>query len=165
MKRNSTSNSSRTSIQTLIACFVLASSAIAVAQSSSEDAVEGHEGASATHKCVCSDRTLSGKYGTQIEGDLSAGLPLRTLTLMNYNGAGKFSSVDHVVVDGNPPDDEWRQSTGTYKVNPDCTGSASVEVAPGNPPLTFHFIVTDHGREILLVVDGGAIRGVGHKVD
>lgn len=164
MKRNSTSNNSRILTHVLIACFALASGASAFAQGNSES--DAHEGASETHKQVCSNRTLFGEYGTQIEGTiLGPNLSLRTLTLVHYNGSGEFTGVDHVVLGGNPPDQEWRQSTGTYEVNPDCTGSASVEVAPGNPPLTYHFIVTDHGREILLVVDGGAIRGVGHKVD
>jgi hypothetical protein len=162
MKRNSTSNNSRILTHVLIACFALASGAFAFAQGNSES--DAH--ASETDKQVCSNRTLLGEYGTQIEGTiLGPNLSLRTLTLVRYDGSGGFTGVDHVVLDGNPPDQEWRPSTGTYKVNPDCTGSASVEVAPGNPPLTYHFIVTDHCREILLVVDGGAIRGVGHKVD
>ena len=163
MKRKSTATNSMSTSRILFACFVLASSTFAIAQSPTE----GPEvrGDSEGHKCTCSNRTLSGAYGTQIEGDLSSGLPLRTLTLAHYDGAGKLSGVDHVIVDGNPPDEEWRPSNGTYNVNPDCTGSASIEVPPGFPPLTYHFIVTDHGREILLVVDGGAIRGVAHKVD
>src|SRR5271154_183580 len=163
MKRNSTATSSITLNRILLACFVLASSTFAIAQSNYEgpEARSDSEG----RKCTCSNRTLSGKYGTQIEGDLSAGLTLRTLTLVNYDGAGKFTGVDHVIVNGNLPVEEWRPSTGTYKVNPDCTGSASVDVPPGAPPLSYHFIVNDHGREILLVVDGGAISGVGHKVE
>jgi len=75
--------------------------------------------------------------------------------------------VDHVVLGGQPPDssEEWRPGTGTYSVNPDCTGSASVDTGPENPPLTYHFVVVDKGRQILLVVDGSAIRGVGYRVE
>jgi len=163
MKHKSTATNSIFTSRILFACFVLASSTFAIAQSTSE----GPEvrGDSEGRKYTCSNRTLSGTYGTQIEGDLSSGLPLRTLTLAHYDGAGKLSGVDHVIVNGNPPDEEWRPSNGTYNVNPDCTGSASIEVPPGFPPLTYHFIVVDHGRQILLVVDGGAIRGIAHKVE
>jgi hypothetical protein len=75
--------------------------------------------------------------------------------------------LDHVVRDGvpPPPEEDWRPSIGTYSVNPDCTGSASIEVDTGNPPLNCHFIVVEQGRKILIVVDGGAINGVAHKGD
>jgi hypothetical protein len=114
----------------------------------------------------CSNQTLSGDYGTLIEGTiLPSGLTLRTLTLVHYDGQGKFTGKDFVVDGGNPPAEEWRPSFGTYSVNPDCTGSALVYFAPGGPPLGYHFIIVKGGREILLVVDGGAIRGVAHRVD
>jgi hypothetical protein len=57
------------------------------------------------------------------------------------------------------------QQPGTYSVDPDCKGSASIAVAPGAPPLGYHFIVVNRGREFILVVDGGAINGVAYKVD
>ena len=106
MKRNSTSNNSRILTHVLIACFALASGTSAFAQGSSES--DAH-GASETNKQVCSNRTLFGEYGTQIEGTiLGPNLSLRTLTLVHYNGSGQFTGVDHVVLDGNPPDQEWR---------------------------------------------------------
>jgi hypothetical protein len=120
------------------------------------------------HKKVkpCSNQTLSGDYGTLIEGTiLGPNLTLRTLTLVHYDGQGGFTGKDFVVVGGNPPAEEWRPSSGTYSVNPDCTGSATVDVAPGSPPLGYHFIIVDDGRKILLVVNGSAIRGIAHRVD
>jgi len=116
----------------------------------------------------CSEQTLSGDYGTLIEGTiLPANLPLRTLTLVHYDGQGGFTGRDFVVVGGNPPPpgQEWRLSSGTYIVNPDCTGRATVNVEPGNPPLGYHFIIVNDGRKVLLVIDGSAIRGVAHRVD
>ena len=114
----------------------------------------------------CSNQTLSGDYGTLIEGTiLGPNLTLRTLTLVHYDGQGRFTGKDFVVVGGNPPAEEWRLSSGTYTVNPDCTGSALVEVTPGSPPLGYHFIIVDGGRKILLVVNGNAIRGIAHRVD
>ena len=115
---------------------------------------------------MCSNRTISGNYGFQIEGTLlGPNLPLRTLSMQHFDGVGSMATVDHVVVDGNPPAEEWRPGTGTYIVNPDCTGSGSIDVGPGNPPLNFHILVVDSGRQILLIVDGSAIRGIGYRVE
>ena len=144
----------------LTLCLTLASGSVALAQSNYPAPTAGHK--------VCSSRTIAGDYGVQIEGTiLGPNLTLRTLLMAHFDGNGSMTSVDHVVVGGQPPDpsEGWRPSTGTYGVNPDCTGWASVDVSPGNPPLSYHFVVVDRGRKILLVVDGGAIRGVGYRVD
>jgi hypothetical protein len=115
----------------------------------------------------CSNRTLTGDYGIQIEGNRTDvnNAPLRTLSLTRFYGDGTLTGIDHVVFNGQPPEEEWRASTGTYSVNPDCTGSASIDVAPGFPPLGYHFIVVNQGRRFILVVDGGATNGVAYKVD
>ena len=158
MNHNSTWSNSIFDVRVLTLGLMMTSVTLAVAQSNSSEASAGHK--------VCSNRTIFGNYGFQIEGTiLGPNLPLRTLSLEHFNGVGSLTTVDHVVVDGNPPDEEWRPGTGTYSVNSDCTGSASIDVAPGNPPLNFHFLVVDSGRQILLVVDGGAIRGIGYRVE
>jgi hypothetical protein len=144
----------------LTTCLTLAGVSPAIAQSNNPGQIAGHK--------ACSNRSIAGDYGVQIEGTiLGPNLTLRTLLMAHFDGMGNVTSVDHVVVGGQAPDpsEEWRPSTGTYGVNPDCTGSASIDVSPGNPPLSYHFVVVDKGRQILLVVDGGAIRGVGYRVD
>jgi hypothetical protein len=158
MKQSSTRNNRLVVARVLTLCITLASVSLAVAQSNYSAQNGGHK--------ECSNRTIAGNYGVQIEGTiLGPNLTLRTLVMERFDGAGNFTSVDHVVLGGQPPAEEWRPTTGTYSVNPDCTGSASVDVSPGNPPLNYHFVVVDRGRQIFLVVDGGAIRGVGHRVD
>ncbi len=157
MKSNFTS---RAIARILTVCFGLAAATFALAQSNAS-------GASHMHR-ACSNRTLFGDYGTQLEGTiLGPNLTLRTLVLAHFDGEGNITEVDHVVLNGvpPPPEDEWRPTTGSYTVNPDCTGSATIEVPPGNPPLKYHFIVVKHGREILEVVDGNAIRVVARRVE
>jgi hypothetical protein len=154
MKRNLTSSALG---GFLTVCFVLASATLACAQSNSS-------GASPVHK-VCSNQTLFGDYGTKLEGTiLGPNLPLRTLILAHFDGEGNIAEVDHVVLNGMPPEEEWRPSSGTYTVNPDCTGSAVITI-PGNPPINYHFIVVKNGKEILEVVDGSAVSGVAYKVE
>ncbi len=159
MKANSTSITSIIFTRILTACFALASGTLAFGQSNSSETSQAHKA------CACSNRTLLGDYGTKLEGTiLGPNFLLRTLILAHFDGEGGITEVDHVVLNGVPPGEEWRPSSGTYTVNPDCTGSAMILI-PGNPPIDFHFIVVNHGKEILEVVDGNAISGVGYRVE
>jgi hypothetical protein len=139
-----------------IVCVVLTLGTSAVAQS----------GAGGPGSGGCSNRTLFGNYGSQIEGTiLGPNLPLRGLFMAHYDGEGNLTLVDHIVINGVPPlpAEEWRPGSGTYAVNPDCTGSAVINTA--NPPIPLHFVVVNHGREIHEVVDADAITVVAHRVD
>jgi hypothetical protein len=114
----------------------------------------------------CSNRTLFGNYGTQVEGTiLGPNLPLRGLFMARYDGAGNLTVVDHIVINGVPPApaEEWRPGSGTYTVNPDCTGKAMINTT--NPPIPLHFVVVNRGKEIHQVVDGNAITVVSYRVD
>jgi hypothetical protein len=154
MKGKSTSNSFVTLKWLLSSCFVLASGALALAQSEPSDNRERH--------AVCSDRTLSGHYGAKIEGTLLdfPGQPLlRSLVLFALKGDGTMTTKAYPVLNGQPENADWGDSlAGTYTINPDCTGSAET------PPIKFHLIVVDQGRKFLLVLDGGATVGVAEKV-
>lgn len=115
---------------------------------------------------TCSAKTLSGNYGMLIEGTiLGPNLPLRTVSMARFDGAGNLAEVSHVVLNGMPPAEEWKADTATYIVNSDCTGVLTFNTPPGAPPLVVHFVVAKHGTEILGVVDGAAITLTAHKVD
>ena len=112
---------------------------------------------------ACSNRTLFGDYGVKIEGTLlGPNWPLRTLALFHFDGRGGISTRSHVVLNGMPPAEEWATAAGSYAMNPDCTGSGSIEAAP---PIPFHLVVVNGGREFYLVVDGNAITGEGRTMD
>jgi hypothetical protein len=123
----------------------------------------------------CSNETLSGDYGAQIEGTLyipngsnpPIKVDLRTVSMGHYDGSGNVTFRDHVVRNGNPPppEEEWREASGTYLVNPDCTGKFSVDTAPGFPPLVVYFVVVKHGGEIHGVTNGSAITYSAYKVN
>jgi len=145
MKRKPMSRISVVVNSITILFVVLALGASAVAQPS--DGKTGRKG--------CSNRTLLGDYGALIEGTiLGPNLPLRTLAMFHFDGEGNMTSVDHVVLNGVPPDQEWRPGSGTYTVNSDCTGSAAITA---EPPIPLHFVIVNHGKEIRGVVDGAAI--------
>ena len=117
----------------------------------------------------CSNRTLHGNYGLTIEGLLAIpgpGIQVRGVVLQGYDGDGHLTQVDHVVIDGAPPSEAWRPGTGTYSVNADCTGTATITIASSQaPPLVVYFVVTKEGREIRQVVEGNAIVATGEKVE
>jgi len=122
---------------------------------------------------LCSNQTLSGNYGAQIEGthyipndpNPPIKLDVRTISMGHYDGAGNVTFRDHVVVDGNPPGEEWREASGTYEVYPDCRGRFSVVPAPGFPPIVVYFVVVKHGTEIRGVTNGSVITYSAYKVN
>lgn len=113
----------------------------------------------------CSNRTLSGDYGAKIEGTLlGPNWPLRTLVLFSLDGRGNLTQRSYVVLNGVPTTADWSSKvSGTYSVNPDCTGSARIE--DQYHTILFHFVAVKHGRQFFLVTDGDAITGEAHKVD
>ena len=117
----------------------------------------------------CSNETLEGSYALTIEGLLAVpgpGLPLRGVVLQRYDGDGNITQMDHVVVNGTPPTEAWRPGTGTYSVNADCTGTATLNIpSSGGPPLVVYFVVAKHGKEIRQVVGDNAIIATGDKVE
>lgn len=117
----------------------------------------------------CSNQTLDGDYGVTIEGLLDypgAGIQVRGVVLQHYDGNGHITQVDHVVIGGMAPAEAWRPGTGTYTVNPDCTGTATLTIASSpQPPLVLYFVVVRQGKEIRQVVEGNAVIATGKRVD
>jgi hypothetical protein len=123
----------------------------------------------------CTNRTLSGDYGFTITGAIlsvpgvslpSGGLPLRGVAMTTFDGRGRLTQVDHVVVNGGAPPVAWSAGEGTYSVNPNCTGTLTINM-PGNPlsPVKLHFVVVRSGKEIRTVGDSGNDTSIGVKVD
>jgi len=156
MKSNSLSQRSMILTHIAVVSALLACSASAVAQSNSA--------ISNSSDRRCSNRTLNGSYGFLLEGtDLASGLPFRGVVMQTYDGKGGITQVDHVVFAGSPPPVEWAPGTGSYTVNPDCTGAAVLHTFTGDVPL--HFVVVDNGKQINQVVDANAVTAVGNRVN
>jgi hypothetical protein len=100
---------------------------------------------------ACSSRTLRGDYGILVSGIAPIG-PTQTeqfvgTALRTYDGQGNFTHVDstHGQISGTVLD---RQGSGTYEVNADCTGTATLFI-PGIPfPVVSSFVVVDQGRQV-----------------
>jgi hypothetical protein len=102
----------------------------------------------------CSEATVRGDYGIQIQGTRPApgGLieSVIGIVLRNYDGQGSFSQVSNVKgsITGTVPDS---QGVGTYEVNADCTGIVRFQPAPG-VLIEERLVIVDNGREIRTAV-------------
>jgi hypothetical protein len=139
----------------VIVCCLLTSGAFAAAQSGVDP---------------CSNRTIVGDYGGASEGVLLGipGLPpeaqFRGLTMTHFDGKGNLTWVEHTVINGVPVQAGWIAASGTYAVNPDCTGTAVVNTPNSPVPLVLPFVVVRRGKEIRTVLDSDAIASVFTRV-
>jgi hypothetical protein len=115
----------------------------------------------------CSNATLKGTFAYTITGSTSAapplGGPFGGVGRQTYDGNGHVSGSQTVNLNGNV----LRQTyTGTYTVNPDCTGSIThtLNIPPG---LVTHsdFVIDNSGDEIrsLEVDPGGVLTVIGRR--
>jgi len=106
------------------------------------------------HASNCSNVTLKGTYANSIHGQIflpdGTTLLVAGVAMATYDGEGNSTGVDAVGVNGNIVPG-WRAGSGTYTVNPDCTGT-STGVNPGMPDLHIQFIVSPSGNTLHFVV-------------
>ena len=110
------------------------------------------------HASACSNLTIKGTYAFTIHGTvfLPNGFTLLIdgLAKTTFDGNGNITQLDAVAANGNVPPG-WRVSTGTYSVNPDCTGTFTVSNGD-RPPINGQFIITQSGNTIReMVIDPG----------
>ena len=107
---------------------------------------------------VCSNSTIQGSFAFTIHGTIflpnGATILINGLALGVFDGKGNFSQVD-AVADNGFLTPGWRPGTGTYSVNPDCTGTATLTI-PGMGDLHLQMIVAQGGNTIhQVVIDPG----------
>jgi hypothetical protein len=115
----------------------------------------------------CSEETLRGNYGFSIDGQILAGPRqglLRAVAMTHFDGEGTLSQVDFATINGIPTGTDWRPATGTYAINPDCTGTARIEFTDGSPALKLRLVVIDRGDEVRTIVEGNATGSNGRRV-
>jgi hypothetical protein len=83
------------------------------------------------------------------------------VVLTTNDGKGNFTQVDAVGVNGNVTPG-WRPGSGTYSVNPDCTGTSTI-VIPGMPDVHTQFIVSQSGNTTHFVVTDPGLATAGES--
>jgi hypothetical protein len=105
------------------------------------------------HPRDCTDSTIKGTYAFTIHGQiLMPGGPLLVdgIAKTTFDGDGDLTQVAAVAINGNIPL-IWSPSTGTYKVNSDCTGTMTL-ISTGQPTLHLAILVSQSGNHIHTVV-------------
>ncbi len=110
------------------------------------------------HALACDDATIQGRYAFTLHGTIflpnGGTLLIDGISLTTFDGRGNVKQVDAVADNGNLTPG-WRPGTGSYSVNPDCTGTATI-VVPGMPDLHLQMIVAQGGNTIhQVVIDPG----------
>ena len=130
---------------TILAVFALAAAAGPAAKAADRD---------------CSNATLRGTYSDQDTGTIVGVGPFAGANLDSFDGKGHLtisglSSVNGSVSPG--------VETGTYQVNPDCTGTYTV--AGGGFTIDAFFVIDDDGNELKIVITdpGNVINCVARK--
>jgi hypothetical protein len=116
-------------------------------------------GARAQENDGCSIATLNGSFGIQVTGSIVAFGPVGPVAevgIINFDGAGGASQTTTVSLNGTIVPNRSSLS-GSYQVNPDCTGDLTLvlPVSLGvTTTSTSHFVIVEHGKEIRLVNTG-----------
>ena len=113
---------------------------------------------STAHAIACSNSTIQTSYAFTIHGTVllpdGSNLLIDGLAKTKFDGHGNITQLDAVAANGNVAPG-WRSSTGTYSVNPDCTGAFTVSNGD-QPPIHAQFIVAQSGNTIhAMVIDPG----------
>jgi hypothetical protein len=113
----------------------------------------------------CSDRSLRGSYGFQINGNIVGLGPIAGTALVTYDGVGNFTQTDNVNINGGGIPVLNRQGSGTYIVNPDCTGTQILNL-PGGQVTHTTFVIVGNGKQVFDVGTDPhvVITGVGKAV-
>jgi hypothetical protein len=132
-------------------------------------------GARAQFSTACTDATLKGDYSVTISGQifLPGGVVVQRLgiNITHFDGAGHLSQEDLVLSSPNapaplgvPPKNASGfqiDETGTYTVNPDCTGMLTINFpnlttstggSVKGAVISAHFTISDSGRAVHILV-------------
>jgi hypothetical protein len=110
------------------------------------------------HASACSNSTIQGTYAFTIHGHVflpdGSTLLIDGLAKTTFDGNGNLTQLDAVAVNGNVAPG-WAFNTGTYSVNPNCTGTFTVTNG-SQPPVHLQIIVAQSGNKIHdMVIDPG----------
>ena len=117
-------------------------------------------------KAQCSVRTLEGSFVRTDTGFVTAppanAVPLAGVHLVTFDGNGAFTSAGFSSLNGNLSEST---ATGTYRVNPDCSGTYTSKSSTGRKGTAF-FVITNNGNEIHILPTnpGGTITCVARRV-
>ena len=101
----------------------------------------------------CSNATLRGTYSDQDTGTIVGLGPFAGVNVDKFDGKGKLTISGWSSVNGSVA---YGVTTGTYQVNPDCTGTYTV--TGGGLTVDGFFVIDHEGNELKIVItDPGTV--------
>jgi hypothetical protein len=122
----------------------------------------------------CSNATLKGAYAFSVLNIATAAGPSVILGLTTFDGKGGLTQIDYP---GNGAtdlglDEKFRTGqTGTYTVNPNCTGFMTVNLGAGVGVTENAFVISNGGRAVRAVIaaftapNGALVTPVQSRID
>lgn len=108
---------------------------------------------------ACTNATLVGPFGYLLQGNLieqGSLAPYGDMGSLTADGKGNFNGSGTESLAGTIA--SGTTITGTYNVNTDCTGSASLTYSNGLGPFHFNLVILNNGQEIkFMQYDNGSI--------
>jgi len=114
----------------------------------------------------CSNASLQGSFGftntgTNIALPPPLAGPIAQIGRTTFDGRGNTHATATLSANGNIFSVTVQ---GTYVVNPDCTGSMTLDIAPFGSTVNADFVIDDDGAEVrAIVTDAGAIESLVFK--
>lgn len=105
------------------------------------------------HSGGCTSSTIKGNYAFTVHGQIltpNGPLLVDGIAKTTFDGEGNLTQVDAVAINGNIAE-VWRPGTGSYTLNPDCTGTMTIN-NEGQAPLHLAILVSQSGALIHTVV-------------
>ena len=95
----------------------------------------------------CTKATAAGKWGFSTNGSIPAIGPVAATGIFTQDTSGNITGTQTRSLNGDIADETF---TGTATVNPDCTGTDTIQVFDGGVLVrttTLHVVYDDNGRE------------------
>jgi hypothetical protein len=99
----------------------------------------------------CSQATVSGSYGYTTSGFVALGggfVPAAAAGRIDFDSQGNVTGTQTRIVGGSALAETY---SGTYTVNPDCTGDFTVVVQPDTRTSSVHLVWTDNAKGVSAV--------------
>ena len=106
----------------------------------------------------CSTASIAGKFGFTTTGSIPAIGPVAATGVFTQDRSGNINGTQTRSLNGDIADETF---TGTATVNPDCTGTDTIQVFEGGVLVrttTLHVVYDDDGREALAVFTSLVLR-------
>lgn len=119
-----------------------------------------------TSQPVCAPAMFKGGYSFNVNGTIFNGNNLAgfysVVGVLTTDGVGSVSGSDSISENGQVM--TGRAFTGTYLVNPNCSGTVTLNYAGQTTPASFSIAVSDWGTQVAFLETDSGVVGAGNAM-